>query len=784
MKTGKSSSKATALTYIRQGYAPVPIPRGQKAPRLRGWQKLRLSESDVTQYFDEEMNVGLLLGKPGAGLIDVDLDAPEAVQVADQFLPATGMVHGRAGKPSSHFWYRLGNPPPPTKFMDVDGTCLLEIRSTGQQTLTPPSIHPSGERLRWFDEGSPKKLKLQELVRAASEAAACSMVARHWPATGSRNDAALALAGVLVRAGWPVAKATRFLKAAARAARDEEYGSRGNAVAATAEKFSKDNPVTGATRLREILGDAVVARLFEWLEISPFSVNPETEHLTDLGNARRFVAQHGGEVRFCFSSKRWYVWNGRRWKLDESGAVERKAKKTVMRMYEEAAAETNDELRKALGKWAQNSESRGHIVAMIELAKSEAGVPVDLSELDADPWLLNVWNGTIDLRTGELRKHRRDDLSTKLVPIEYDHDAQCPRFKKFLRRIFADNQALINFLQRSVGYCLTGSTREQVIFILWGRGANGKTTLIEVICDCLGDYSRSADSSLLLTRKSDGIRNDVARLAGARFVSTAETEAGRLMAETLVKQLSGGDKVTARFLYSEFFEFNSQFKLFLATNHKPVIRGTDNAIWRRIKLIPFEVTIPEKEQDKSLPQKLRAELPGILAWAVRGCLRWQTDGLGQPEQVLTATQEYREEMDTLGAFVKDRCITQDRAKVRSGELYIAYKGWCESNGERALTQQKLGTALAERGLKPYRTGRERGWTGVRLSDASDGSDANFGITLQCSTRAGKLAKCCVIRVTASLGRNLEKTTRRRSTKTSMLPNGKLVFRPGRANGCA
>ena len=666
------------------------------------------------------------LGKPSGGLIDIDLDAPEAVKVAAQFLPATDMVHGREGKPSSHLWYRIENAPPPMKFIDVDGGCLLEIRSTGQQTLVPPSVHPSGERLWWTGRGSPKKVEAQELVRAATEAAACSLVARHWPETGTRNDAALALAGVLMRAGWPIDKGTEFLVAAARAAGDEEWKSRGQAVVATADKLAKDDPVTGATRLRAFLGDAVVARLFEWLEISQFTTNSEVEHLTDLGNARRLVDRYGDKIRYFFAQKKWYVWNGKYWISDESGAVERKAKRTVMSIYDEAAAETNDELRKALGKWAQNSESRSRILAMIELSKSEIGIPVDPAELDSDPWLLNVWNGSIDLRTGELRKHQRDDLCTKIIPIEYDSDAQCPNFKKFLRRIFADNQALINFLQRSVGYCLTGNIREQVIFILWGRGANGKTTLIELICDCLGDYARSADSSLLLTRKSDGVRNDVARLAGARFVSTAETEAGRQMAEVLVKQFTGGDKVTARYLYSEFFEFDAQFKLFLATNHKPVIRGTDNAIWRRIKLIPFEVTIPENEQDKSLPQKLRRELPGILAWAVRGCLRWQKDGLGQPEPVSVATQEYREEMDTLGAFLKDRCITQERAKVRSGELYTAYKSWCESNGERPLTQQKLGTALAERGFAAYRTARERGWMGIQLGDASDGGDANSG----------------------------------------------------------
>lgn len=329
----------------------------------------------------------------------------------------------------------------------------------------------------------------------------------------------------------------------------------------------------------------------------------------------------------------------------------------------------------------------------------------------------------IDLRTGELIPHRREDLCTKIVQIAYDPDAQCPLFKQFLRQILKNNPELINFLQRSIGYALTGSTVEQVLFILWGGGANGKSTFLEVIRALLAEYGRTADAALLMHKNHDGVRNDVARLAGARFVSTSETEAGRHLAEVLVKQLTGGDKVAARFLYSEFFEFDAQFKLFLTTNHKPVIRGTDNAIWRRIRLVPFEVTIPQEKQDKELPLKLRAELPGILAWAVRGCLRWQKSGLGQPEKVSTATAAYREEMDVIGAFLKDRCAVREDAMAVPGQLYAAYKRWCEDTGERPLTQSKLGMSLEDRGFRAGRTGKNRFRRGLEICDTSDVRDA-------------------------------------------------------------
>lgn len=712
--------KGAVRDYIRRGYSPIPIPQGEKAPKLRGWPKLRLREDEIAEYFAANDNVGLLLGKPTRGLIDVDIDAPEAAAVADLLLPLTNMVHGRERKPCSHRWYRVGNAPRPLKFTDVDGTCLLEIRSTGQQTLAPPSTHPSGERLRWEKNGPPAKVKADKLVRGTKLVAAAALLARHWPAQGSGNEAALALAGTLLRAGWSLEATAGFIEATARAAGDEEWKNRAAAARSTQERLESNGEATGATRLGELVGDEVVDKVREWLESSDGNnTDFEAEHFTDLGNAGRFVAQHGNDVRYCHIWRKWLVWDGTRWRTDESGEVERHAKYTVRQLYADASRVNDDDLRAELAKWARASESRSRIQAMIDLAKSEPTIPVSPPELDANPWLLNCQNGTIDLRTGELMKHRREDLCTKLIPVEFDPEARCPIFKKFLQRILKDNTELINFLRRAIGYALTGSTVEQVLFILWGCGANGKSTFLEIIRAVLGDYGRTADSALLMHQNHDGVRNDVARLAGARFVSTSETEAGRHLAEVLVKQLTGGDKVAARFLYSEFFEFDAQFKLFLTTNHKPVIRGTDNAIWRRIRLIPFEVTIPEEEQDKDLPRKLRAELPSILAWAVRGCLRWREYGLGQPKKVSAATESYRQEMDIIGAFLKDRCLLRGDAKVTAGQLYVAYKKWCDDNGERPLTQQKLGGALGDRNFRPYRIGRVRSWLGLELRDMSD-----------------------------------------------------------------
>ena len=386
-------------------------------------------------------------------------------------------------------------------------------------------------------------------------------------------------------------------------------------------------------------------------------------------------------------------------------------------MYAEAAQIEEKPLREALADHARKSESDSKRQAMISSAKSEQGVPIMPDDLDRDPWLLNVLNGTVDLQTGESKPHRRGDLISKLAPVMFDREAECPAWWQFLERIFTRDFDLILFLQKAVGYALTGITREQCLFFLYGLGANGKSTFLEVIQTMLGDYANQTTSETFMAKRQSGqISNDVADLRGARFVSAVEIEAGRRMAEVLVKQMTGGDKLKARFLYSEHFEFKPEFKIFLAANHKPVIRGTDWAIWRRIHLIPFTVQIPKDEQDRELPEKLKAELPGILNWAIEGCINWQDKGLSTPLAVQEATQKYRDEMDILGDFVGECCIIASGASATAKELYSAYTQWAEDNGEkRPLPQRTFGMSLTERGFHRDRgTGGVIIWKGIGL----------------------------------------------------------------------
>lgn len=429
---------------------------------------------------------------------------------------------------------------------------------------------------------------------------------------------------------------------------------------------------------------------------------------TEIGNALRLCDRHGDDLRYLHpktSHGYWLNWNGERWQTDETGEVRRLAQKTVLSIYAEAAALQDDQERKARAGWAVRSETLSKIDSMITLAETQPGIPVSVSDLDADLWLLNCQNGTLDLRTGELLQHTREHLITKQIPVAYDPEAKCPEWTRFIRKVLPDPE-LAAFIGRAVGYSLTASTREQCLFLLHGLGANGKSTFIETIRALMGDYALETQAETLMVKShgSSGPNNDVARLRGARFVSARESEEGQRLAESLVKSLTGGDTITARFLHKEHFEFKPDFKLWLATNHKPLIGGVDDGIWRRMRLIPFDVSIPKQERDLDLPNKLIGELPGILAWAVKACLIWQQYGLREPKTIREATEDYRADMDTLGSFIETHAVTGPNAKEKAGDLYRRYSHWCMDNGERDCGNTAFGRRLNDRGFRSEKRG--------------------------------------------------------------------------------
>ena len=576
-----------AQALLAEGYLPVPVPWKQKAPLLDGWSRLRLTAETVGQHFGSApQNVGVLLGQ----LADVDCDAPEAIAAAPDFLPATPRIHGRPSKPRSHWWYRRERAQPTLQFRNTDATMLVELRGEGGHTLVPPSVHPFGEALTYESAGDPALVDGDALERAVARLAAVALLARHWPKQpGSRHQLALGLAGFLLRGDLEADLCERLIGSAARIAQDPERRDRVQAVRTTAARLAAGEDCVAS--IERLIPDGAVLQglLTRWLRL-----RVPHPRLTDLGNAERFVAQHGEDARFVYAFRSWFVWNGQRWWKDPGDAIARLAKASVRSIYAEAAAARDPDDRKQIVAWATRSESADRVKAMLELAKSEVAVLPDA--FDRDPYLLNCPNGTLELRTEALRPHRRDDLITKLTAAPYDPAARHPLWDAFLDRVLPD-EALRTYMQRLAGYCLTGDTREEQWWLLFGPTLSGKTTWTAALEKTGGDYAITVDFQTFAVQKieSSAPREDIARLHGPRLVVSSEVRKGMRLSEGLIKQFTGGDVLTAHRKYEHMFEFVPRCKLMVAANYRPRVRDDDSAIWRRIVEVPFTESITDPD---------------------------------------------------------------------------------------------------------------------------------------------------------------------------------------------
>jgi len=447
-------------------------------------------------------------------------------------------------------------------------------------------------------------------------------------------------------------------------------------------------------------------------------------NLTDSGQAEAIAHLYGGALRFDHTNKRWLIWDGNRWKEDEVGEVYQIAKRVARKRLAASVKCEDDEKRPKIAKWSIASESSYRISCTLELAANQPPIATTSEQYDQNPWLLGCTNGVLNLRTCNLGLGQPEDMMTFSTKISYKEGAQCPRWRQFLVEIFRGDAEVISFIQRAVGYSLTGDIREQVMFLLYGTGSNGKSVFLNILSKVLGQYAQNTPISTILAdpRGFKTNSNDLAALRGKRFVTATEVKEYLRFDEGRIKVITGGDPITARFLHKEFFTYQPQLKLWVAANHKPIISDTTESIWRRICLVPFKNHFSKKPADSSmqadniLSNKLMSEAPGIFCWCVEGCRKWQQEGLGFPESVRLATQDYRDENDPIGKFIEERLVNNEAGEVPASVLYREFGTWCQNNGEILLNPTVFGNRMKDRELKKEKSRGVIIYKGIAIKD--------------------------------------------------------------------
>jgi len=690
---------SAALRYAGRGWAVFPLNGKKPFHGTRGFHEATTDNKQIRKWWRKwpDANIGIACSSEH-GPIVIDIDTPKKGEVSGlKLLSKLQLPQTReastGSKEKRHLYFDT----------TLDNTAIkrrirlkhngkkyaLDVLGNGGYVVAPPSIHPeTGRKYRWENK-NPLLRFPQQLIDILEETEKLQS-APPLPDRideGERDNLLTSLAGTMRR--------------------------RGASELAILAALREENE----TRVSPPLPDKDLRRIAK--SIASKQPVVEHEHYTDLGNARRFISQHDGTVRAVMAYRRpWLLWDKVRWTPDTTGEIERLAKQTVRRIYLEANAAKDEEARDKIVVHASRSEGAQRIRAMLELAATEQELCTRPEELDANPWFFNVNNGTIDLKTGNLTRHRRDDLITKLSPIDYIPDARAPRWERFLKQVTQGDEELALFLQRAVGYSLTGDTREQCLFFCYGQGSNGKSTFFETLRRVFGEYARQSDFSTFLASRGEGPRNDLARMQGARLITASEADSERGFDTRVIKLLTGDDTILARKLYEEHQEFKPQHKLWLAANHKPVVKEQTEGFWRRMRLVPFSAIFTEEQRDKMLSARLAKELPGILAWAVRGCQDWLENGLQEPSAIRKATLAYREENDILGEFLAAMCVVEPKGWTSTSALYQAFTNWwndTRSGSQRPVTMGWFTRLLAERPeFKAHKRSNIRGWRGISL----------------------------------------------------------------------
>lgn len=680
-----------AIAYARRGWHVLPlhdVTSGRcscglqdckspgKHPRTAtGVKEASADPAQIQQWLAAwpTMNIGIATGPSGLYVLDEDPKHGGDAALLDLIkrhgdgIMASPRV--RTGGGGGHVYYdRRG--------LDLHNTAGalgpgLDTRGVGGYVVAPPSLHASGRRYEWATGASPNEVPLLEvpakLVADLQRPRGAAAPVPETIVTGGRNHHLTSMAGSMQRRGM------------------------------TREAILAALQIENATRCKPPLAARELDQVVRSVTSYPKGPVPDAivdAGETDVGNAQRFAALHGTIVRYV-TEWGFLVWDGRRWRRNRDVVMRALAEKTSDAVKAAAAQVQDDDRRKALLKWGKTSSNLNRLESMIKLAASQPGIEAFVEEFDAHDDLLNVRNGVIDLTTGELRPHDPNLYLTGFVDIDYDPDAACERWLQFVRDCCLGDMELVAYLQRAAGYTLTGHTKEHVLFFLFGDGRNGKSTFVKLIGELLGELATPTGFETFLASRDAKTQNALAPLVGKRMVVATEAPEGRSFNEEAIKQATGGDRLRAEFKYKDSFEFTPKFKIWLAANDKPHIRGVNEGIWERLHLVPFQNHVLKHKRDKDLERRLRAELPGILAWAVRGAKDWYTSGLQPPAKVLEAVEDYRQDNDVVGRWIEECCTVHEDLATPAGELHANCNAWLASIHEKEMTQTAFGRRLAK-----------------------------------------------------------------------------------------
>jgi putative DNA primase/helicase len=698
----RNETLAFAHRYTNCGFVLAPGQPGTKHPNIKEWQNLDHADELTLQHWfgGSPANVCIVTGRK-SGLVVVDVDPrhrgdEELAALEDQFgrLPETATA--RTGGGGHHYLFKypsLGDLTITNK-APLAGREGLDVRAEGGQVVAPPSLHPNGTLYEWEDGKAPWQTEIAELPGWLLEL----MLAGKSTKKTTRSPAGPTADGLILEGG----RNDSLFRLACQL-RDKGLNE--------AEALGTVHE-TNTSLCKPPLDEQEVGQLVR----SAFTREARTNFgFDEVDMSRRFIADHGANVSFVSAMNRWHTWSGTHWLEDDSWLVNELMKETLDKLRDEANqtvdGKEKDKFLKSVGRLRTNAK----IKAFLALAQSDPQVVIKPDRLDANPFLLNVRNGIIDLRTGAVRPHDPADLITKWIDIEYRPDAEAPTWERFLREIFQGDEELVRYVQRVIGYCSTGDMREQKFWVAYGTGANGKSTFLDTISSILGPYSRTAAAKTFLdNRFGEGIGEDLAYLRGARFVSASETKDGASFNADRVKQITGGDSLTVRHLYGHHFTYDPTFKLLFLTNHRPQLDPTDYAVWRRLRELPFKAQFLPEQQDRDLPAKLVAEARGILSWIVRGAVEWNSSGLGECAAVEAAVREYKGEQDVLGDFIDEKCELDQAFEVDAQKLYNAVLSYCFENGRERIPQKRLIKGLEQKGYEKRKTNKCMKWVGLQL----------------------------------------------------------------------